>query len=88
MGKVIDIIENLGQFKYKYLRDNDTYRAQCFIRLLEVLAKSNFHPVRVNYLAEPILKKMKTKEAIISSENAYAEILSFEEIWQRLIKLL
>ena len=88
MGKVIDIIENLGQFKYKYLRDNDTYRAQCFIRLLEVLAKSNFHPVRVNYLAEPILKKMKTKEAIISSENAYAEILPFEEIWQRLIKLL
>lgn len=88
MGKVIDIIDNLGQFKYKYLRDNDTFRPQCFIRLLEVLAKSNFHPVRVNYLAEPILKKMKTKEAIISSENAYAEILSFEEIWQRLIKLL
>ena len=88
MGKVIDIIDNLGQFKYKYLKDNDTFRPQCFIRLLEVLAKSNFHPVRVNYLAEPILKKMKTKDAVISNENYFAEILPFEEIWQRLIKLL
>lgn len=84
-NKVIDIIESLSQFKYRYLRDDETFRSQCFIRLLEVMSKCSFHPVRTKAHAAPILKKMLKKDVIIENENIFPEILPYEQIWNLLM---
>lgn len=80
-SKIADIIDSLYQFKYRYLKDDETYRSQCFVRLLEVLEKSSFHPVRTKLLAEPILKKMRKKDIVIDNESVFPEILPFEQVW-------
>lgn len=84
-NRVIDIIESLSQFKYRYLRDDETFRSQCFIRLLEVMSKCSFHPVRTKAHAAPILNKMSKKDVIIENENIFPEILPYEQVWNLLM---
>ena len=85
INRIFDIIESLGQFKYRYLKDDDTYRSQCMIRLLEVMAKSSLHPVRTKALAEPLLKKMQKRDVVVEDVNVLPEILPYEQIWNLLM---
>ena len=49
-GKIIDKIDSLTQYTYRYLHRDETFRSNCFIKMLLLMIKADFHPVRTKSL--------------------------------------
>jgi hypothetical protein len=78
---VIDRVEAVNQYAYRYLRDDDTYRSNCFIKMLVQLPAANFHKKAVARKTEKLLDKLKSKPLEISGQSDEIEIVPYEILW-------
>lgn len=87
-NSIIDRIDSLSQYAYRYLRKDDTLRNNCMIKMVVQMAKADFHPVRTErYVAE--LKKQMMKAPLYGSgENVEIEMIPFEVLWEIMMKSL
>ncbi len=53
-GQIIDRIDALNQYTYRYLRKDETFRSNCFIKMLVLMTKADFHPIRTNTYTEDL----------------------------------
>lgn len=88
-GTIIDRVENLKAYDQKYLRKKDSFRINCFLKLILLIPKHNFHPVAVQRYAAPYLKKLKLhKEENPRWKNTYVEVIPYENFWKLFIETL
>ncbi len=85
---VIDRVEAINQYTYRYLRNDDTYRSSCFIKMLIQLPKANFHKQAVIRKSEKLLEKLKNKPLEISGQSDDIEIVPYEILWEIVINSL
>jgi len=87
-GTVMDKVEALNAYCYRYLRKDHTFRSNCFVKMLILLPKADFHKGRVVHRAKPLLKKLK--EAPIQGKDISdgIEIIPYEKLWEFTIELL
>lgn len=75
-----------------YIRDNlrkkEDARARHFLRMLICVEKGDYHLVRVQRYAAAHLKKLKAIDASVSLELLESELIPFEVLWERVLKMI
>jgi hypothetical protein len=88
IGEVIDNTNAINQYAYRYLRQDDTFRSNCFIRMLLQLEKGHFNQVGVKRHTNKLLEKLKSMPLRESQQDYEVEIVPYEELWAFLMNLL
>lgn len=87
-GKIIDKIDSLTQYTYRYLLKDETFRSNCFIKMLLIMIKADFHPVRTVSLASDLSKKLKNSHLITDEKSTQVEIIPYDYLWELIIEIL
>ena len=84
-SKAIDRIEALEKYSSRYLKNNDTFRSNCFIKMLVVIAKQGFNRKAVERHAKKFHDRMINSELEIIDQPFEIEIIPYEDLWQILL---
>lgn len=85
-GKIIERVEALKRYSSRYLRKNDTYRSNCFIKMLLLLPQFSFNPIQVQRHATPLLKRLIEIPCPLQDHDV--EIVPYETLWKFVEELL
>ncbi len=86
--KVIDRVESLNLYCYRYLRKDDTFRSNCFIKMLLQLPKANFHREAAIRKTEKLYNKLVENPSNISMQASEIEIMPYEMLWEYVLDSL
>ena len=86
--KVIDRVESLNLYCYRYLRKDDTFRSNCFIKMLLQLPKANFHREAVIRKTEKYYNKLLENPSNLSMQASEIEIMPYEMLWEYVLDSL
>ena len=87
-GEAIDRIERIEKYCTRHLRKNDTYRSNCFIRMLMRIPGSSFHKAGVIRKSTPYLKKLSETPLDVANQTHEIEIIPYENLWDMTIQTL
>lgn len=79
--EAIERIEAIEKYCTRYLTKDDTYRSNCFIKMLLQIPANNFHRVAVERKTEKYLKKLQMMPLDVAKETHEVEIIPYEELW-------
>ena len=85
---IIDRVDALKQYAYRYLRKDDTFRSNCFIKMIIQMTKADFHPIRTERYTADLLTKLKSVPLELSEQPLEVEIIPYEDLWEMVMKLL
>nr|MBX2875750.1 hypothetical protein [Saprospiraceae bacterium] len=77
-----DKMESLQAYTHRYLREDDTYRSNCFIKMLLCLPAASFHKKAVLRKADKYWKKLQSKPIEQANQSAELEIVPYEMLWE------
>jgi hypothetical protein len=83
--EAIERIEAIEKYCSRYLTKDDTYRSNCFIKMLLQIPAHNFHRVAVERKAARYLKKLEMVPLDMAKQNHEIEIIPYEELWDMVI---
>ena len=86
--KSVDRIDTIDKYCSRYLKDNDTFRSNCFIKMLLQIPIANFHREATARKAERYLKALQSEEAGGASQAHEIEIVPYETLWAMAIESL
>lgn len=87
-GAIIDRMEALEAYCYRHLRQDDTFRSNCFLKMLLLLPKASFHKERVVHRAKRYLEKLKGTPLEVSNQVSEIEIIPYETLWEFVVESL
>lgn len=85
---IVNKVDALSAYTHRHLRRNETYRSNCFIKMLLQLVKGDFHPSAVKRKAEPFYKKLLEVPLSKAKQDYELEIIPYETLWEFLIESL
>ncbi len=86
--KSLDRIDGIGKYCARYLKDADTFRSNCFIKMLLQIPLANFHKEATARKVEKHLKALKSLEAGTASQSHEIEIVPYEALWEMAVESL
>jgi len=86
--QIFERLEGLNQYCHRYLRNDHTYRSNCFIKMLLKIPTANFHPVRVRNHTQTYWKKLQNASLTISEQSYEVEIIPYEDLWELVLEIL
>ncbi len=86
--EIFERIEPLRMYASRYLRKGDTFRSNCFIKMLMQLPAGHFHREAVKRKAAPYLKKLETMPLDAANQAVELEIIPYEELWEYVMESL
>lgn len=87
-NKIIDRIDALSQYTYRYLRKDESFRSNCFIKMLLLMIKADFHPVRTNTYTSELRIKLNNSHLIMNEKSTQVEIIPYEYLWEFILEIL
>ena len=84
----IDRIEAIEKYCSRYLRKNETFRSNCFIKMLLQIPISSFHKAGVERRAQKFYDKLIEAPLEIAQQIHEIEIIPYEDLWQIALKSL
>ncbi len=87
-SKIIDRVDALNQYCYRYLRRDETFRSNCFIKMLTQMVKADFNRIRTERYVEPLWKKLKSVPLHVAEQGIEVEIIPYEDLWPMVLELL
>ena len=87
-GRIIDRVESLRMYTHRYLKKNETYRSNCFLKMLMQLPATSFHKTAVIRKASGYLEKLKEEPIGLSQQSAEIEIIPYEKLWDFILESL
>jgi len=84
----IDRIEAIEKYCSRYLKDDGTYRSNCFIKMLLQIPLSSFHKSAVIRKAAPFREKLKKAALEVSNQTYEIEIIPFDDLWELALQSL
>jgi hypothetical protein len=85
---IIDRIDSLTQYAYRYLRKDDSFRSNCMIKMVVQIAKADFNPIRTERYTADLRRQLSEVSLAGSGANIEIEIIPFEVLWQIMMKAL
>jgi hypothetical protein len=85
---VIDKVEGLNQYTYRHLKNDETFRSNCFIKMLLQMVKADFHPIRTRTYTEDFEKKLLATQFVSNENSAHIEIIPYDQLWHVVLELL
>jgi len=86
--KLTDRIEAIEKYTSRYLRNDENFRSNCFIKMLLQVPKRNFHKVAVLRHAKPYIEKLATVPLLKSKQSYEIEIIPYEHLWEYVLESL
>jgi len=84
----IERIDSLKQYTYRYLRNDDTFRSNCFIKMLVNIPEANFYRARVKARSKSLELKLLHSEFSLQGINKDIEIIPFNFLWNIIMNVL
>ena len=86
--RIIDKVEALNAYCYRHLKKDDTFRSNCFIKMLLLLPKCNFHRIAVERKSKVLCAKLESVPLEIARQSAEIEIVPYEDLWGIVMDML
>ncbi|MDX2070494.1 MAG: hypothetical protein SFV55_18850 [Haliscomenobacter sp.] len=87
-SSIIDKIDALKAYTHRHLRRDETYRTNCFIKMIMQLPKGDFHPIAVQRKAEPYYQKLLAVPLHKAKQDFDLEIIPYETLWAFMLESL
>ena len=81
-------ISALERYSSRYLKDNDTFRSNCFIKMLLVIPKQGFNKKAVERHAKKYHDRLINSEIQLIDQPFEIEIIPYEHLWEILLEFL
>ena len=85
MGKydqAFDRIEAIERYVSRYIKKDEHYRSNCFIKMLLIIPKQGFHKLAVIRHTEKLRKKLSEVPLEIANQIYEVEMIPYEDLWQ------
>ena len=86
--KVYERMEALRNYSSRYLRKNEDFRSNCFIKMFLKIPESNYNRIALQRNTKDLFKKLKTKPLEVASKPIEMEIIPFEMLWEMVLESL
>jgi hypothetical protein len=87
-SRAIDRVEAMDQYCYRYLRKDENFRSNCFIKMLIQVTKADFNPIRAQRYAHKYHKKLLSVPMEIADQPIDVEIVPYEDLWEMVLRVL
>ncbi len=87
-NKAIDRIESLDKYASRYLRNDETFRSNCFIKMLIEIPKNSFNRLRVERAAEKYFNRLLDSDIDLIDQPFEIEIIPYERLWAMIMNHL
>lgn len=85
---IINRAEALNVYCSRYLRKDDAYRSNCFLKMLLTMVKEDFVFDRTRQMAQKYLRKMASGDVSGTSTVNEWEIIPYEILWEKVLNRL
>jgi hypothetical protein len=85
---IIDREEALQKYSSRYVTKNNSVRSNCFINMLLIVVKQNFHVVAIRRHTQKLYARLAATPPHLSGEAAEVEIIPYEHLWEILMDFL
>lgn len=85
---IISRVEALRQYTSQHLRKDDTFRTNCFIKMLHLLPAANFHPINVNRRTSKYYKRMTSLPSGKQRMDIDVEVVPYEDLWKKVLEMM
>lgn len=79
---IIDKMDALSSYAHRHLRRDESYRSNCFIKMLLQLDKGHFNRIAVQRKAEPYYQKLLAVPLSKAKQDFELEIIPYETLWE------
>jgi hypothetical protein len=86
--KVIDRVEALNVYCHRYLRRDDTFRSNCFIKMLLQLPSAHFNKIAAKRKGMKYYKQLTEVPIQIAKQSNEIEIIPYETLWEFVLENL
>jgi len=86
--RVLDHLESLKSYNYRYLRKNESARSQYFVKMLLTLSEGNFHLEAVKRKSSKWSMKLNKEKSSVSNEELRAELIPYNVLWKIILDQL
>lgn len=88
-SKAIDRIDSIAVYSGRYLKkDNDSFRSNCFIKMLLQLPKSEFNREAAKRSCQKLLAQLESVPLNTSHQSHEIEVIPYETLWQLTLEIL
>ncbi len=84
----IDRVEALRKYTDRYVRKNERFRSNCFLKMLVQIPQVAFHREAAARKAEPYLKRLAQVPVEVANQPYEVEIIPYEDLWEMTLDLL
>lgn len=84
---IIDRIESLQQYAYRHLRKDETYRSQCFIKLIVEMTRADFKKQGTIFRSRVWLERLNSV-SLKDHPTSQVEIVPYEHLWEMILEKL
>jgi hypothetical protein len=81
-NSVIDRIDAIEKYCSRYLNNNETFRSNCFIRMLLSIPAVSFKKAQVQQRTAKNLEMLRSKPLNMTSQSYEVEIIPYERLWE------
>ena len=87
-SKLIDRLDAIKQYSYRYLKNDETYRANLFIKMLLKVADADFHPIAAKRYTKDMHTKLLDSNPSANFQSTEIEVIPYEKLWEIVLELL
>jgi hypothetical protein len=80
--QTIDRFEAIEKYCSRYLKKDENFRSNCFIKMLLQIPNANFHKVAVERKTEKLYKKLISFPLEVAKQTFEIEIIPYEDLWE------
>jgi len=80
-NNAIDRIESLGKYTSRYLRNDETFRSMCFIKMILEIPKWSFNRLRVERATNQLHKRLIASQIDLINQPFEIEVIPYEKLW-------
>lgn len=85
---IISRTEALKVYSSRYLRRDENYRSNCFLKMLLTMEKKDFHYENTRKITEKYLVKLQSARFTYRGNLDGLEIIPYEQLWQTILTKL
>lgn len=81
-NETIDRMEAIEKYTTRYLVKDDTFRSNCFIKMLLTMPASGFHRVATIRHAEKFVKLLREAPLDFANQSHEVELIPYSDLWE------
>lgn len=85
---LINKIENLRLYSYRYLRNDSTLRSNCFIKMISKIPDTNYHPQALTRHTKKLYTKLVGSKYSYTDNPTEIEVIPYENLWEIVLEIL